>query len=46
MEFILKEANSIISRQKEALDKLKEGNNFKEKVRELEKQHEAERKET
>jgi hypothetical protein len=36
----------VINRQKDALDKAKEGNNLKDKIRELEDKHNSERKES
>ncbi len=46
IEIILKEANTIINRQKEVLDKQKEANNFKDKLKELEEKHLSEKKES
>lgn len=46
IETILREANNVISRQKEALDRAKEGNSLKDKMRELEDKHVQERKES
>ena len=46
IETILKEANSIINRQKDALDKMKEQNNVKDKLREIQESHELEKRET
>ena len=39
IETILREANNVINRQKDALDRAKEGNSIKEKMRELEDKH-------
>lgn len=46
IETILKEANNIINRQKEALDKSKEAGNLKQMIKELEDKHASERKDT
>lgn len=46
IETILREANTVINRQKEALDRAKDGNNLKEKVRELEDKHTQEKRES
>jgi hypothetical protein len=39
IETILNNANGIINRQKEALEKQKEANNVKDKIKELEEKH-------
>lgn len=46
IETILKEANNIINRQKEALDRLKEQSNVKDKIKELEDKHISDKKES
>jgi hypothetical protein len=46
IETILKEANNIINRQKEALDKMKESTNVKDKLKELEDKHQQDKKES
>lgn len=46
IETILREANTVINRQKEALDRAKDGNSLKEKVRELEDKHTQEKRES
>jgi phage host-nuclease inhibitor protein Gam len=46
MEQILKEANDIIIRQKNEIDKLKNNSDLKEKVKELEQQHIKERRDS
>ena len=46
LETILRDANSIITRQKEALEKQKEASNFKDKMKELESRHDQERRDT
>jgi hypothetical protein len=46
MEQILKEANEIIVRQKTEIEKLKNNNDLKERVKEIEQQHIKERKES
>lgn len=46
IETILREANSIVSRQKEALDKAREGANLKAALKEAEDRHVQERRET
>lgn len=39
IEIILKEANNIINRQKDAIDKQKEGSNLKQMIKDLEEKH-------
>ena len=39
IEMILKDSNALIVKQKNALDKAIEGNNFKERIKELEAAH-------
>ena len=46
MEIILKEANEIISKQKAELLKAKDNSDLKEKVKQLEQEHNKERKES
>jgi len=46
IETILREANNVINRQKDALEKAKEGANLKEKMREIEEKHTNEKKES
>jgi hypothetical protein len=46
IETILREANTIVSRQKDALEKAKEGAKVKEMIKEAEERHTQERKET
>ncbi len=46
IEIILKEANNIINRQKDAIEKQKEGGNMKQMIKELEEKHTNERKDT
>lgn len=46
IETILRDSNSIVNRQKDALEKAKESNNIKEKVKELEEKHTIEKKES
>jgi hypothetical protein len=46
MEIILKEANEIISKQKNEISKAKENNKLAEKIKELEKEHIQERKDS
>lgn len=46
MEIILKEANEIILKQKTEIQKAKENNNLKDKIKQLENDHLKERKES
>lgn len=46
IETILREANNVINRQKDAIEKAKEGGNLKEKMKELEDRHTQEKKES
>ena len=46
MEIILKEANDIILKQKAEIDKLKNNNELKEKMKQLESDHIKERRDT
>ena len=46
IEIILKEANSIISRQKEALEKARDQAGIKAMIKDVEDRHTSERKET
>ncbi len=46
IETILREANTVVARQKDALEKAREQANVKAMIREVEERHTAERKET
>ena len=46
IEIILREANNVVARQKDALEKAKEAANVKQMVKEAEDRHTQERKET
>ena len=46
IEIILREANTIVSRQKDALEKAKESANFKAMLKDVEDRHVLEKKET
>ena len=46
IETILRDANTVVNRQKEALDRVKEQNNLKDKIKELEEKHNNEKKES
>ena len=46
IETLLQSSNSIISKQKDAIEKAQEGDAWKAKIRELEKQHIAEKEES
>lgn len=46
IETILKDANNIINRQKDALEKAKGQNDLKEKIKELEDKHVSDKKES
>ena len=46
MELVLKQANDIISKQKDEINRLKEGAEYKDKIRKLEADHVRERKES
>ncbi len=46
IETILREANGIVNKQRDALEKQKEASNVKQMVKELEDRHTQERKET
>ena len=43
IETLLSNANSVITKQKEAIKRAEEGTNWKDKIRQLEAQHVAER---
>jgi hypothetical protein len=46
IEIILRDANNIINRQKEALEKAKGQNDLKDKIKELEDKHISDKKES
>ena len=46
IETILREANSVINRQKDALDKAKDQTALKDKIKELEEKHSREKKDS
>src|SRR5580700_10793111 len=46
IEIILRDSNTIVNRQKEALDKSKDQSNLKDKIKELEDKHTTEKKES
>jgi hypothetical protein len=46
IETVLRDANTIINRQKEALDKSKDQTSMKDKLKELESQHTKEKKDS
>ena len=46
MEIVLKQANDIISKQKDEIAKAREGAELKERIRNIENEHLKERKES
>ena len=46
MEIVLKEANEIILKQKQEIEKAKDNSNLKDKIKQLEQDHLKERKES
>jgi hypothetical protein len=46
IETVLRDANTIINRQKEALDKSKDQTSMKDKLKELENQHTKDKKDS
>ena len=46
IETILREANTVVGKQREALDKAREGAKVKELIKEAEERHTQERRET
>ena len=46
IEIILKEANTVINRQKDALDKARDQTALKERIKELEEKHAREKKDS
>ena len=46
IETILRDANTVVNRQKDALDRVKEQNSVKDKIKEIEEKHDKEKKET